>query len=356
MAKDIVLGKIKGKKIVVGPNREPVLIAEVGVLTWGELQRGFRFVDEAKKAGITLIKFQAFRTDHVVSPSDEFWFNRLKQRELSKENFFKIKRYAEKQGLLAFATTHNEYDLVDFAKLGMPILKIGSGDSNNFRMIDMALKTGKPVIVSLGLMDKKEAEAVLSRYRRHADRIIFMHCITLYPTPPEAVDLTILADWRKRYPEYNIGYSDHTLGLPVALAATALGAPIIEKHLCLPEDRIKPKYESYDINVALIPSEMKALKDGMREIFMSLQKPPAAIQKILKKNSPWARKSIVARVPITAGSIISPDKLVSRRPYLPNKGHISIEHFAKVAGAKATRDINAGAFITLRDFGKRRKS
>ncbi|MFA6273126.1 MAG: N-acetylneuraminate synthase family protein [Candidatus Paceibacterota bacterium] len=360
MAKDIILGKVGNKKIIIGPGREPLLIAEAGVLTWGEVKRGYIFVDEAKKAGLKLIKFQAFNADHVVSKSDSFWHNRLKQRELSKENFFKIKNYAESKGLLAFATTHNEYDLVNFAKDGMAVLKIGSGDSNNFRMIDLALETGKPVIVSLGLMDEKETEIVLKKYRKHADKIVFMYCVTLYPTPPEAVDLSILGRWRKKYPEYNFGYSDHVLGKEVAVAAVMNGASIIEKHLCLPADRVKPKHKSYDIIVALIPDEMKKLNEDIKNVnttggqsFVRVHRVPS---KLVKKNILWARKSITAFSAIKKGTKIKAKQLVSCRPFDSRKGHISIEFFDDLVGTTAVHDIVAGSFITKDDiFGFSKK-
>lgn len=337
------------KDIFIGKSVIPPVIAEAGVLAFGEVSRGKRFVDEAVKAGVKLLKFQAFIADHVVGEADVFWKNRLRERELSKEKFFEIRQYAEERGIVCFATTHNEDDLRDFAKEGMAIIKIGSGDSNNTHMIDIALKTGKPVIVSLGLLFEKEAEAIFRRYKKYGNQLIFLHCVTLYPAPPHMVRLSLLETWRKRFPHFWFGYSDHTIGTAVPLAAVAKGAALIEKHICLPEDRVSPKFESFDIPVALTPVEMKQFIEDVAVVAKASAN--GKEDRRLKQNEVWARKSVVIRHPLKKGSIVRREDVVSKRPCDPKKGHISIARLDKVVGKMLRVDIPAGTFLTEKHLG-----
>ncbi len=353
MIKQITLGKAGHEYLRLGQGLRPIVIAEAGVLTWGEVGRGKRFVDEAKKAGIKLLKFQAFNADHVVSKRDEFWHARLKQRELGKEAFFEIQKYAKSKGIIAFATTHNEHDMIDFSNSGMEILKIGSGDSNNYRMIDMALDTGKPVIVSLGLMDEKESHDFLKKYRSKARQLIVMHCVTLYPAPPESIGLKIIDGWKKKFPEYVFGYSDHTIGGAVSLASVARGnVSLIEKHICLEEDRIRPKFESLDIIVAMTPNEMSTFVKDIHSIYSAIGNRNS---QEIKKNLSWARKGVVARNVIKRGTTITDEMLSSRRPFDPNTDEVPIDSISKIIGKKVLRDIDEGAFIRFVDINFSRK-
>lgn len=349
MAKSIVLAKISNQKITVGPGEPVVIVPEVGVLTFGEKKAGFKFVDEAVRIGAKLLKFQCFNPENVVSLQDKFWLKRLRQRALSQTDFLKIMEYGRQKDIICFASAHNEYDLVTLAKAGMPILKIGSGDSNNFRMIDMALRTGKPVILSLGLLRKKEVFDVLKRYRRDADQLIILHCTTVYPAEPRLANLDLIRQMARAYPQFNFGYSDHVAGYNVALAAAAMPeVRIIEKHFCLPNHKVKPKFESMDIPPALTPDDFKCLLAGVKEIFQAMGAPKE--EKAVFVNKKWAHKAICAHRDILAGKVVESDDLMSIRPYDSKKRHVPISDFYKLVGKKVRKAKKKGEYLFLDDF------
>ncbi|PIQ91707.1 MAG: hypothetical protein COV70_02240 [Parcubacteria group bacterium CG11_big_fil_rev_8_21_14_0_20_39_22] len=348
MANNIYLGKSNNEDVVVGPFIKPLVIAEVGVLAFGDVDRGMAFVDVAVEIGLSVIKFQSFTAENVVGSEDKYWLERLKQRELTMEKFLQIKKYAQSKGLICFATTHNEYDILELVKRGMSIIKIGSGDSNNTRMIDMALTTGNPVIVSLGLLKREDRFRILEKYRNFSNQIIFLHCVTLYPVEPKQAALHVIDEMREFFPEYNIGYSDHTIGTAVPLASISKGVSVIEKHICLDQDKVSPPFESMDITVAITPKEMKKFLNDIDDVYDALT--VKEDESVFKKNTSWAQKSIIARRDIEEGAIIKPDDLESRRPYHPEKGHISIADFDGVSGKIASELISKGTFITKKHF------
>lgn len=350
MSKPILLYRSKiGEELRIGPGLRPLLIAEAGVLTFGDKAEGFKFVDEAVRAGIKLLKFQCLSPDSIVSQQDKFWLDRLKQRALSQADFLEIMKYSLSQGVVCFASTHNEYDLVTLAQAGMPILKIGSGDSNNFRMIDMALATSRPVILSLGLLRRSEIFKILERYRNHSDQLIIMHCTTIYPTPPQLANLDLIRQMQDKHPEYNFGYSDHVAGSSVILAASAMPAvTIIEKHFCFPEHRVKPKFESLDISAALTTDEFISLLKAMEEIWQAT-KEYEEDEKVLA-NRQWAHKAISVRRDLARGQIVQADDLMSIRPFDAKVGHISIENFYSIAGQRLSRDKKKGDYLYRDDI------
>lgn len=329
--------------VIIGSHRIKPLIAEAGVLTFGRKENGFKFVDEAYEKKIKFLKFQAFTPENVVSKEDPYWLNRLKQRALKIKDFLDIMKYAESKKIVCFATTHNEYDMIKLSEAGMKILKIGSGDSNNYRMIDMALETGKLVILSVGLLDEDEVNKLLTRYKKNNNQLIIMHTTTIYPTPPELANLGRIKIMHENY-DFCFGYSDHVAGDVAVLAAASMPeVSIIEKHLCLPEHRIKPEYESMDIPVALIPEEFAKTQKITKDIFKMME--GIKIQKEVLKNKSWAQKSICAKRNLRIGHILMPEDLVSLRPYCKEKGHISVVNFYDLIGKKIKNNIEKDEHI-----------
>jgi N-acetylneuraminate synthase len=350
MAKEIKLTTDGGERdIIIGPGREPQVIAEAGVLTWGDKGRGFLFVDEAVKAGIKFLKFQAFSADNVVGKEYD-WYERLKQRELKKETFLEIMEYGRIRGVTVFASTHNEYDIIELSNAGMPILKLGAGDSNNERMIDMCLTTGKPIVLSIGLLRRDEIFRLLDKYKNYGDRLIVLWCRTVYPTPPEAAGLGFIKELVERYPELNFGYSDHTAGDAVTLAATTIsGVALIEKHFCLQSDRISPKYLTWDTNGALTADEMREFLKKVRDVHAAM-KGGEEYDDWMIKNRSWAQKAVVARRDIPAGKLVEADDLMSLRPHDEAKGHISISEFYSLLAKPARRDVKKGEYLRRGDI------
>ncbi len=335
--------------IIVGSNKKPEVIAEAGVLTFGEKEVGLKFVDEAIKAGIRLLKFQSITPENVVSEIDVHWRERLSQRALSKSDFLEIMKYGKEKGITCFATTHNEYDLVELAEAGMPVLKIGSGDSNNYRMIDMALGTGKPVLLSLGLLQEEEVMRVLEKYQNYADQLIIFHCTTIYPTPPRLANLRLIEKMKSKFPEFNFGYSDHVAGTNAILVAAGMEeVTIMEKHICLPEHKVKPKFESLDISVGIVPDQFKKMLADVDEIYQITRN--YQIDDEVLQYKTWAHKAICAHKDLSVGSVLEPDDLMSIRPYRPEDGHISIEEFDTLVDKKVKRNIKNGEHILKEDL------
>lgn len=348
MSQDIKLSS-NPKEIIIGPGRAPELIAEAGVLTWGDKGRGFLFVDDALKAGVKLLKFQCMSADNVVG-RDYPWHERLKQRELKKETFLEIMEYGKIRGITVFASTHNEYDMIELSNAGMQVLKLGAGDSNNIRMIDMCLKTGKPVILSIGLLRRGEIFELLERYKNQAHQLIILWCRTMYPTPPEAASLGFLKILKEKFPQFNFGYSDHSAGDTVPLiAGTMSEVCLIEKHICFPEDRISPKYLSWDINGALTAQEMRALTHKIKDARSAILDNEKH-DEIMIANRNWAHKSIIAKRDISANKAIEADDLMTLRPYEKEKGFISCKDFYSIVGKSAKKDFKAGEYLLREDF------
>ena len=302
------------------------IIAEAGVNHNGDLEKAKKMIKVAAEAGADVVKFQTFKAEKLVSSSakkaqyqqnnigetDESQFNMLKKLELPYDWHQELIDYA-KTHTIQFASTGFDEESVDFlANLGQSFFKIPSGEITNLPYLQHIASKGKPTILSTGMADLQEivdAVDVLLGAGLSKEKITVLHCNTEYPTPMEDVNLKAMLHI-KQVLQVKIGYSDHTLGIEVPIAAAALGATVIEKHFTL--DRTLP---GPDHLASLEPNELKAMVQGIRNIEKALSgsgiKSPSKSE---SKNKIVARKSILLNKDLVAGTILTKEDLEIKRP------------------------------------------
>lgn len=298
-------------------------MAEAGVNHNGQLQLAKQLIDAAKTAGCDAVKFQTFRSERLVSKkaqlaayqkrhksnNEQNQWDLIKRLELSWVEFKKLKEYCQKKKIL-FVSTPFDFESVDLLeKLNVPFLKISSGEVTNLPFLKYIAQKGRPVILSTGMSTLKEVEEAVKVIVQTGNKnLVLLHCVTEYPAPVKEINLRAMLTLQKAF-HFPVGYSDHTLGIEVAVAAVALGARVIEKHLTL--DRHLP---GPDHRASLMPSEFQQMVMAIRNVEKALGdgiKRPASCE---VKNLPIVRKSITAAEPIFKGELITSEKVTLKRP------------------------------------------
>lgn len=303
-----------------------IIIAEAGVNHNGSLDNAFRLVDAAVDAGVDYIKFQTFKASHLVSikakkavyqientkNNTESQLQMLQKLELSEDDHEKIIAYCNSKNIKFFSTAFDLDSLEYLSKVGMDMVKIPSGEITNLPYLRKAANLFKKVIISTGMATLTEIEDAVSVFVQLGttkEDITILHCNTEYPTPMNDVNLLAMLHIGKVF-KTSIGYSDHTLGIEVPIAAVALGAVMIEKHFTLDKNMEGP-----DHRASLEPAELKAMTTAIRNIELVISgsglKEPSESE---MKNIAIARKSIVAKTDIKKGDVFSVDNLTVKRP------------------------------------------
>lgn len=317
------------------------IIAEAGVNHNGSLEEAKKLCYAAKEAGADCVKFQTWITEKIITENVEqaeyqkknngnskSQFQMLKELELSQEDFCEVKRYCEEIGI-QFASTADEKDSLDFlVKLGIPFIKVGSGDIGNISYLRYIGSKGLPVILSTGMSTLADIEISLTALREGgANDIKILHCTTNYPCPYDSVNLKAM-DTIKCAFGLEVGYSDHTIGIEVPIAAVARGAQIIEKHFTL--DRT---LEGPDQKASTEPAEFKQMVIAIRHIESAIGdgiKVPTNAEKIISR---VVLKRIVAAKPIPKGKIIDAADLTVKR----NDSGLSADKWDLVIGKAAVK-------------------
>lgn len=322
-----------------------IIIAEAGVNHNGDMDLAKKLIDSAAEAGADYVKFQTFKTELNISKQaekasyqvkntndSESQYEMVKKLEFSQEQFLELAEYCSEKGI-QFLSTAFDKPSVEFVCNLQPIFKVPSGEITNYPYLKMAAKLGKPLVVSTGMANMDEvarAFDVLTSEGLNEGDITILHCNTEYPTPMEDVNLLAMLTMREKF-GVQVGYSDHTLGIEVPIAAVALGAKVIEKHFTL--DR---SMEGPDHNASLEPAELKAMVSAIRNVELAVSgnglKEPSRSE---EKNLVVARKSIHIARPIKKGAIIGEDDLISLRP----GDGVSPMMWNKVIGSRAMNDI-----------------
>lgn len=326
------------------------IIAEAGVNHNGSFELACKLVDAAKAAGVDCIKFQTFKSKNLVSHTaqkaeyqkvttgDSSQQDMLKKLELSYDEFIALKEYCDKVGI-TFLSTPFDFDSIDFLNsIDMPFWKIPSGEVTNLPYLLALAKTGKPVVMSTGMCEMTEIEAAINALKDNGTKEIkLLHCNTEYPTPYEDVNLKAMQTMRDAF-GLEVGYSDHTKGIEVPVAAVALGATVIEKHFTL--DR---NMEGPDHKASLEPDELAAMVSSIRYIEKALGSGDKTPSPSEQKNITVARKSIVAKKDIKAGDELTVENITVKRP---GTG-ISPMKWFDVLGTKAIRDFAEDELIEI---------
>jgi N,N'-diacetyllegionaminate synthase len=327
------------------------IIAEAGVNHNGSIELAKKMVDKAQEAGADCIKFQTFVSKNIVTKTAEkaeyqrqqtdssgSQLDMLSKLELSFAEFEELNRYC-KLKKIEFLSTAFDFDSIDFLeKINMNRWKISSGDLTNLPFLIKIAQLHKPIILSTGMSTMEEIGAAVTALRENGSgEITLLHCTTEYPTPYEDVNLNAMKTIKNLF-NVSVGYSDHTNGTEISIAAVAMGATVIEKHFTL--DR---NMEGPDHKASLEPDELKAMVDAIRNVESAMgngEKKPAESE---VKNIPIARKSIIASCRIKKGDLFTEDNLTVKRP----GSGISPMRWFEVLGQRAVKDFEEDELIVL---------
>lgn len=313
------------------------IVAEAGVAHFGSEEKALRLVDLAVESGADAVKFQIFDVKALIAPELMSWRERLGSRQLPYDAFTRIKAYCVGRGIPFLATAHDDPSLDFLASLDVPAYKVGSGEVGNWPFLKRIASLGKPVIVSTGMYASEQIGEALDTLAESGQRdVALLHCVTRYPTPPSEAALGNLALLRERF-DAVVGYSDHTRGFHVPLAAVALGAKIIEKHITLDFD----VPDAQDWKVSCGPSDLGRFVSELREVEASLGSKSDGPSDAERENKVWATKSLVTARPISAGTIMTSADLTAKRP---GTG-VPPSRIAEVIGRRAAMDLAPDAVL-----------
>ncbi len=330
-----------------------LIIAEAGVNHNGDLGMARQLIDAAAEAGADLVKFQTFRADRLVTTSaekaayqmattaaDESQHEMIRRLELTEAMHDELIAHCRQRKVEFFSTAFDLESLDYLMGLGMSRIKVPSGEITNLPYLRKVGGFGKEVILSTGMSNLGEIEAAIDALEKAGtlrEQLVVLHCSTEYPTPLGEVNLSAMQTIRSAF-GVRIGYSDHTNGIEVAVAAATLGASIIEKHFTLDRNLPGPDHQA-----SLEPRELRAMIDSIRNVELALGDGIKRMMLCEEKNRAVARKSIVASRLISAGEIFSPDNLTTKRP---GTG-ISPMRWDDVVGQKASREFAIDELICL---------
>ncbi len=331
-------------------HKKVIIIAEAGVNHNGDLQLAKQLVDAAADAGADYVKFQTFKADKLVSKEakkavyqsvnigdgDNSQYNMLKKLELQDDYHFELQAYANKRNIKFLSTGFDEGSIDFLDTVGIDLYKIPSGEITNYPYLKHIARKGKPIIISTGMATLGEIEdalEVLYTEGAKTEDITVLHCNTDYPTKYEDVNLAAMLTIQQAF-KIDVGYSDHTLGIEVPVAAVALGAKVIEKHFTLNRDMEGPDHKA-----SLEPQELKqmviAIRNTERALSGTGRKEPSASE---AQNKSVARKSIHLAQSIKAGEKIDAAKLEMKRP----GDGISPMELPNLLGRSFSTDLEAG--------------
>lgn len=326
----------------VGPGHPVLIIAEAGLSHFGDPGKAMALVELAAEARADVFKTQAYVTDALVSARLPEWRDRIRSKEVGFEFIARMKAACDERKLLFMCTAHEESVLAWLDELQVPAFKIGSGERNNTPYFRAIAARGKPVVLSTGMYSRADVQEALATFAGAGlEDLALLHCVTSYPTPYEQVNLAAMDALRDIFPG-PVGYSDHTRGHHVCLAAVALGADIIEKHITLDFD----VPNAHDWKVAAGPDDFAEFVRSVREVEAARGTKDKAPQESERPALHWALKSLVAARHLTAGTRLQRSDLLAKRP----GGGIAPSQIDAVAGRTLTRDVAADEALAWDDL------
>ncbi|MFA7682408.1 MAG: N-acetylneuraminate synthase [Candidatus Peribacteraceae bacterium] len=332
---------------VLLPKNRTYIIAEIGPNHDGKAEKARRLIDKAKDAGVDAVKFQLFVLDEIVSAQtplaeyqkrsgEESQYNMLKRLLLSHDAIRELKTYAEQKGLDFLATPFDITSAEFLASLGVKMMKIPSGEITNIPFLGKVAALGIFSIISTGMSTLEEIEEAVSCFKKAKTPYALLHCVSAYPAPVGQVNLLAMKTMEETF-HVPIGYSDHTEGVAVPIAAVALGAQIIEKHFTMNKDDPGPDHAA-----SLEPDELRSMVQGIRAVELARGTGEKKCQPCEKDTRDTARRSILLTKDVKKGEKLTQDMLVMKRPGtgLPPKA------FAETVGKTINQDMSAGSVLT----------
>jgi N,N'-diacetyllegionaminate synthase len=335
----------------IGVGQPCFVIAEAGVNHNGNLKQAFELVDIAAQAAADAVKFQTFNAEKVCSPSapkanyqlrstgnQESQLDMVKKLQLPFEAFCELQAYCNSKGIL-FLSTPFDYDSVDFlADLRVAAFKIASGEITNLPFVEHVARKGRPLILSTGMATLNEVGKAVETIRTAGhQQLVLLQCVSNYPAQPSSINLRAMHTMVEAF-GVPVGYSDHTTGTEVAIAAAALGACVIEKHFTISRDLLGP-----DHGASLEPDELASMVRSIRNVEAALgdgRKQPALEE---ANTAAVARRSLVAARHIGAGTVLTEDLVAIMRPGTGLPPALR----SQLVGRRTRRDIEAGTLLTL---------
>ena len=329
-----------------------LIIAEAGVNHNGSIEMAKQLIDTAAVSGVDYVKFQTFKAEKLVTKeakqaeyqqrnaANDSQYTMLKKLELSGAQHEELINYCQQKGIRFLSTAFDLESIEYLHSLNLGLWKIPSGEITNFPYLKKIAQYGEPVIMSTGMCSMDDVEQALNVLLEHGltkEQITLLHCNTEYPTPLQDVNLKAMLQLRDKF-GVKVGYSDHTKGIEVPIAAVALGAEVIEKHFTL--DRTLP---GPDHKASLEPNELKAMVDAIRNIEQALGDGQKHVSASEEKNIAIARKSIVAAKDIKRGELLTEENLTTKRP----GSGISPMRWEELIGTKAIRDFKEDELIEI---------
>lgn len=306
-----------------------------------------KLVDEAVSAGADAVKFQTHEVEDeqlnidITSPhfkgSDRYSWVTRNTVSTPVDFFWKpLKEYCDKKGIIFFSTPMSRKAAQKLEKVGVPVWKVGSGDVQDYAMLDFMIETGKPIIISTGMVGLQELHDVITYITGKGSPLVVMYCISKYPAPLESFNLGTIEHLKEKYPDVAIGFSDHSVGdYTIDLAAIKLGATVLEKHFSFSRD-----LWGADHKVSMTPDEMKAMITAIRNkeyehidaspYYGIKEKELEGANNIFR---PYFNKSLMAGADIPAGAVITKDMIFAMRPKMYARG-IAANRFYDVLGQK----------------------
>lgn len=337
MRADVTEMQIAGRR--VGPDQPPLVIAEIGINHNGDVEVAKAMIDAAAAAGAEIVKFQSHiiedemshhARDTIPGNTDISIYEVMEACALSAEEEITVKDYAEAKGLIFISTPFSRASADRLQSMGVPAFKIGSGECNNYPLIEHVARFGKPIILSTGMNSIETIAPAVEIFRRHKVPYALLHCTNIYPTPPELVRLGALDEMARAFPDAVLGLSDHTLTNAACLGAVANGASILERHFTDSKDREGP-----DIVCSMDPAELTQLIEWSAD----LQKARGGSKGPVEAEQPtidFAYASVVTIAPVAANETFTEANLWVKRP---GTGEILAPDFASLIGRRAARDI-----------------
>lgn len=321
---------VAGRRI--GRSHPPLVIAEIGINHEGSIEKAMQMVDEAARAGCECVKFQAHVIEDEMIPNDvipgnakESIWDIMKRCALSEKEDAQLKKRAESLGMIYLSTPFSRAAAERLERLGVPAYKIGSGECNNYPLIEHIARFGKPVLLSTGMNDLSSITKAVEILRRYSVPFALFHCTSMYPTPYEKVRLGALKELAQAFPDAVLGLSDHSLGNYTCYAAVALGASLLEKHFTADKGWPGP-----DVSISIDPGELQELIRGSKAIHQAL----GGNKTILAEEQPtidFAYACVVTTTDVRAGEELTTENIWVKRP---GTGEIKALHYNELLGRK----------------------
>jgi sialic acid synthase SpsE len=332
----------------IGSQHPPLVVAEIGINHEGSFEKAARMVEEAARVGCECVKFQAHVIEDEMIPNDvipgnakESIWDIMKRCALSEEEDTELKRRVESLGMIYLATPFSRAAADRLEKLNVAAYKVGSGECNNYPLIEHIAGFGKPVILSTGMNDVASISPAVEILRRYGVPFALMHCTSMYPTPYEKVRLGALAELADSFPDAVLGLSDHSLGNYTCYAAVALGVSLLEKHFTADK-----RWPGPDIEISIDPEELRQLIEGTKAIHTAM----GGTKTVLPEEQPtidFAYACVVTTRDVSSGEELTAENIWVKRP---GTGEIKARHYQELLGRRLKEALPRNSQIKWSDL------